>query len=116
MATLGDPLADLGMLLTYWDPLTEPVLGTRHAPTANPGLGTADDLAHRYAHTSGRDISGLSFYQALGYFKLAVIAEGIHQRYLAGKTVGPGFAAVGTAVPALIGQGLRTLEHRGSTP
>ena len=110
MATLGDPLADLGLLLTYWDPIAEPVLGVRHAPTANPGLGTADDLACWYAESSGRNVGDLRFYRALGYFKLAVIAEGIHQRYLAGDTVGSGFATVGQAVPALVDQGLRILR------
>ena len=109
MATLGDPLADLGLLQTYWDPVSEPVLGVRHAPSANAGFPTADGLAERYARASGRDIGDLRFYRALGYFKLAVIAEGIHQRYLAGGTVGEGFDTVGTAVPALLDAGLHIL-------
>ena len=105
MATLGDPLADLGLMLVYWDPVCAPVLGVRHAPTANPGFPTGAELAARY----GRDIGSLAFYRALGYFKLAVIAEGIHARHLAGQTVGPGFDAVGSAVPALVATGLDTL-------
>jgi aminoglycoside phosphotransferase (APT) family kinase protein len=109
MATLGDPLADLGLLQVYWDPATEPVLGVRHAPSANPGFGTADDIAHHYAIVTGRPVDNLAFYRALGYFKLAVIAEGIHQRYLAGKTVGDGFAMVGDAVPVLLDSGLEAL-------
>jgi aminoglycoside phosphotransferase (APT) family kinase protein len=111
MSTLGDPLADLGLLLVYWDPTCEPVLGVRHAPTANAGFPTGRELAERYAARSGRDISSLAFYQALGYLKLAVIAEGIHARYLAGQTVGSGFDAVGSAVPALLRAGLDTLRH-----
>lgn len=110
MSTLGDPLADLGLLQAYWDPVTQPVLGVRHAPSANPGFPTADQLAQRYAEVSGCDISGLTFYRALGYFKLAVIAEGIHRRHLAGATVGTGFESAGRAVRALIDAGLRTLE------
>ncbi|MEV6340486.1 phosphotransferase family protein [Nocardia vinacea] len=109
MATLGDPLADLGLLQAYWDPRCEPVLGVRHAPTANPGFGTADDLAQRYCCATRYDIDQLPFYRALGFFKLAVIAEGIHQRFLAGKTVGDGFAAVGSAVPDLLEAGLEIL-------
>ncbi|GAA4691537.1 phosphotransferase family protein [Phytohabitans rumicis] len=109
MATLGDPLADLGLMLVYWDPVCAPVLGVRHAPTANPGFPTGPELAARYAARSGRDLSRLSFYRALGYLKLAVIAEGIHARHLAGQTVGPGFDAVGSAVPALLDAGLDTL-------
>jgi aminoglycoside phosphotransferase (APT) family kinase protein len=106
MATLGDPLADLGMLLTYWDPVCEPVLGARHVPTANPGFPSGRELAERYAARSGRDLTALAFHRALGRFKLAVIAEGIHARYLAGQTVGTGFERVGSAVPALLHSGL----------
>jgi aminoglycoside phosphotransferase (APT) family kinase protein len=109
MATLGDPLADLGLLQVYWDDATESVLGVRHAPSANPGFGTADELAARYAERTGRRLDNLGFYRALGYFKLAVIAEGIHQRYLAGKTVGDGFATIGAAVPGLLDAGLAAL-------
>jgi aminoglycoside phosphotransferase (APT) family kinase protein len=109
MATLGDPLADLGMLLMYWDPVCEPVLGARHVPTANPGFLTGRELAERYATRSGRDIEALALYQALGCFKLAVTAEGIHARYRAGRTVGTGFELVGSAVPALLRSGLELL-------
>jgi len=114
MAALGDPLADLGLMLVYWDPVCEPVLGVRHAPTANAGFPTGLQLAARYAERSGRDISSLAFYQALGYLKLAVIAEGIHARHLAGRTVGQGFDAAGSAVPALLQAGLDMLATRGS--
>ncbi|MFH8572965.1 phosphotransferase family protein [Streptomyces sp. NPDC017993] len=110
MATLGDPLADLGLLLVYWDPACESVLGTRHVPTANPGFPTGRELAKRYAARSGRDLGALAFYQALGCFKLAVIAEGIHARFRAGQTVGPGFERVGSAVPALLRSGLELLS------
>lgn len=106
MAALGDPLADLGLLLVYWDPACEPVLGDGHVPAANPGFLSARELTERYARRSGRDVSALPFHRALGYFKLAVIAEGIHARHLAGRTVGPGFDRVGSAVPALLRSGL----------
>ncbi|WP_037357321.1 phosphotransferase family protein [Amycolatopsis orientalis] len=110
MATLGDPLADLGLLLVYWDPVSEPVLGARHAPSANPGFLSPEELAAAYASASGRSLADLEFYRALGYFKLAVIAEGIHQRHLAGETVGEGFDTVGEAVPALVRSGHHTLK------
>ncbi|MEV6235555.1 phosphotransferase family protein [Lentzea sp. NPDC051838] len=105
MAALGDPLTDLGLLLLYWDPVVTPVLGVRHVPSANTGFPPADDLAERYARRSGRDLSGLRFHQALACFKLAVIAEGIHARHLAGRTVGTGFDTVGSAVPDLLALG-----------
>lgn len=106
MATLGDPLADLGLLLVYWNPVTESVTGSRHAVAANPGFPVADAVAERYARRSGRDLADLGFYVAFGYLKLAVIAEGIHARYLAGETVGEGFDRVGAVVPDLVLAGL----------
>lgn len=67
-------------------------------------------LAESYARASGRYLGKLEFYLALGYLKIAVIAEGIHARYGAGKTVGNGFETVGTAVPGLAAAGLRIYE------
>lgn len=106
MAALGEPLADLGLLLVYWDPVCEPVFGGGHVPAANPGFLSARELTQRYAARSGRDVAALPFHLALGYFKLAVVAEGVHARHLAGSTVGPGFERVGSAVPALVRAGL----------
>ena len=106
MATLGDPLADLALLQVYWDPATAPVLGVRHAPSANDGFLSADEMAQRYQELTQRAVDDLSFYRALGYFKLAVIAEGIHQRFLSGHTVGSGFDTVGSAVGVLLDRGL----------
>ncbi|MET8852721.1 phosphotransferase family protein [Amycolatopsis sp. NPDC004625] len=109
MAALGDPLTDLGLLLVYWDPRVAPVLGVRHVPTAHPGFPAAADLAAQYATRSGRDLTDLAFYQALGWFKLAVIAEGIHARHRAGHSVGDGYDGVGPAVPRLVEAGLDLL-------
>src|SRR5205823_11256618 len=78
---------------------------TRHRRP--PGFAAADELDERYATLSGRPVDDLAFYRALGCFKLAVIAEGIHQRHQAGKTVGDGFDTVGEAVPALLERGLQ---------
>lgn len=110
MAALGDPLTDLGLLLVYWDPRVAPVLGVRHVPTAHPAFPAATDLAERYARGSGLDLAELRFYQALGWFKLAVIAEGIHARHRAGQSVGTGFDDVGAAVPELLDAGLALLS------
>lgn len=111
MATLGDPLADLGLTLVYRDPAFSSVLGGGAASAADRMPGR-DDLAQSYAQASGRDLGDLAFYLALGYFKIAVIAEGIHARHLAGKTVGEGFELVGTAVPRLVAAGLRAWGAR----
>jgi aminoglycoside phosphotransferase (APT) family kinase protein len=112
MATLGDPLADLGLHLVYRDPAFEPVLGGSAASTSDL-LPSVRDLAERYARSSGRDLAPLGFYLGLGYFKIAVIAEGIHARHLKGLTVGEGFETVGQAVPLLAAAGLRALSVRG---
>jgi aminoglycoside phosphotransferase (APT) family kinase protein len=108
MATLGDPLADLGLHLVYSDPAFAPVLAGE-APSTSDCLPPAADLAQRYARTSGRELAHLEFYLGLGYFKIAVIAEGIHARYLQGMTRGDGFDHVGEAVAPLADAGLRAL-------
>ena len=108
LATLGDPLADLGLHLVYSDPAFAPVLSGSAASTSDR-LPTAADLVERYAEVSGRDLGRLEFYLGLGYFKIAVIAEGIHARHRAGQTVGDGFGTVGSAVPGLLAAGLDLL-------
>jgi aminoglycoside phosphotransferase (APT) family kinase protein len=108
MATLGDPLADLALHLVYRDPAFEPVLGGS-AAAASDRLPSVHALAERYARVSGRDLGRLDFHLALGYLKIAVIAEGIHARHVQGLTVGRGFETVGDAVPLLAAGGLRAL-------
>ncbi|MEV0615263.1 phosphotransferase family protein [Nonomuraea sp. NPDC050404] len=112
MSTLGDPLADLGLTLTYWRDREEgqelPVSGD---VTAAPGFMNVREFAAHYSKTSGRDISDLGFYVAFGNFKLAVILEGIHARFRQGKTVGEGFDGIGAAVPSLIARAHRMLDQ-----
>jgi aminoglycoside phosphotransferase (APT) family kinase protein len=108
MATLGDPLADLGLHLVYTDPAFAPVLGGSSASTSDR-LPPVTDLAERYAVATGRDLSRLGFYLGLGYFKIAVIAEGIHARFKHGMTRGSGFETVGEAVAPLAAAGLRAV-------
>ncbi|MBB5953484.1 aminoglycoside phosphotransferase (APT) family kinase protein [Saccharothrix tamanrassetensis] len=106
MATLGDPLTDLGLLCVYWNGLgieDDPITGT---VSALPGFATADDLVQRYATRSGADVTGLGWYTAFAYFKLAVILEGIHFRFTTGKTVGAGFDRIGRLTLPLVRRGL----------
>jgi len=95
MATLGDPLADLGYTLIYWteagDPLPAGGIGTTSAFTASPGFFTRAEIIAAYAERSGRSVEAIDFYQVLALYKLAVISEGIYARYLQGKTLGDGF-------------------------
>ncbi|GAA0838703.1 phosphotransferase family protein [Streptosporangium amethystogenes subsp. fukuiense] len=111
MATLGDPLADLALHLVYRDPAIEPVLGGS-AAAVSERLPSTEALAERYARVSGRYLGRLEFYLALGYFKIAVIAEGIHARHARGLTVGQGFETAGAAVPRLAAGGLRAMTGR----
>jgi aminoglycoside phosphotransferase (APT) family kinase protein len=110
MATLGDPLGDLGLLVAYWDgPGTsdDPVVASI-GPGA--GLPPASALVERYAARSGRDVEALPWYVAFGFFKIAVILEGIHYRYVHGQTVGGGFDRIGEVVPGLVADGLAALR------
>jgi len=127
MATLGDPLADLGLTLVYWtDPGEEGWLTPGGSPagtggmstdaTASPGFLTRAEFAAEYARRTGRDISRIGYYMAFGYFKLAVVLEGIHARYLQRKTVGEGFEQEGPAVPLLIARAHEVLDAQPNRP
>jgi aminoglycoside phosphotransferase (APT) family kinase protein len=108
MATLGDPLTDIGLLVVYQDLAA---LGTSVMPMMTPQMGflTSQQMVQRYATASGRGLDSVDWYVALGCFKLAVVAEGIHKRHLAGKTVGAGFDQFGAAVPMLLSAALERL-------
>jgi aminoglycoside phosphotransferase (APT) family kinase protein len=107
MATLGDPLTDLGLLVVYqrMDRLHEGPMAS-----SAPGYPSETALLDRYAQVSGRSLSDLGFYIALGSFKLAVILEGIHYRYVHGQTVGEGFERIGSQVEPLVVSGLAALR------
>ena len=85
LCTLGDPLADVGQLMVYWAEPSDEVVPLTRAPTLAPGFPGRTELAERYAARSGRDISGLDFFVALAYWKLAAILEGVYARYSAGQ-------------------------------
>jgi aminoglycoside phosphotransferase (APT) family kinase protein len=109
MATLGDPMADLGLLLVYWDglgSLDNPIVD---AAGARAGFPSGDSLARWYAERTDLDLTDLRWYVAFGYYKLAVILEGIHYRYVCGQTVGDGFDRVGAVVEPLVQMGLDSL-------
>jgi aminoglycoside phosphotransferase (APT) family kinase protein len=109
MATVADPLTDLGLLLVY-QRMGE--LGGEPMASAAPGYPSEDALLQRYAARSGRDLGELGFHVALASFKLAVIAEGIHFRHLHGQTVGAGFEHFGRMVAPLVVCGLAALQER----
>ncbi|MQY13234.1 hypothetical protein SRB5_33770 [Streptomyces sp. RB5] len=110
MSTLGDPLSDLGLLAMYSAREAGPGAAISNTGQA-PGHPAVADMIERYAARSGRDVSSIAWYCAFAYFKLAVIAEGIHYRFTLGQTVGAGFAGIGAMVPLLIERGLTTLQE-----
>jgi len=85
LCTLGDPLADVGMLLVYWGDPDDELFPLFAPATIAPGFPTRDEVRERYAERSGRDLSLIDFYVALGLWKLAIILEGVYARYSAGQ-------------------------------
>jgi aminoglycoside phosphotransferase (APT) family kinase protein len=111
MATLGDPLTDVALLLAYRGIAADDDSGAvADAPSA-PGFLSTREMLDRYADNSDRDLSTMHFYTALAYFKLGVILEGIHYRYIQGQTVGAGFEQVGGLVGPIIEAGQRAFEE-----
>jgi aminoglycoside phosphotransferase (APT) family kinase protein len=83
LCTLGDPLADVGLLAVYWnDPDEGSALVT--SPTSTEGFPRRQQVLDAYAAESGRDLSQIDYYVALGFWKLACIVEGVYARYLGG--------------------------------
>jgi aminoglycoside phosphotransferase (APT) family kinase protein len=89
ICTLGDPVADLGLLLVYWAEPSDPtanVLGV--SPTTAQGFESRDQVLRAYASHSDLDLSHVAYYQAFGYWKLACIMQGVYARYSAGAAGG----------------------------
>ena len=113
MATIGDPLMDLGTSLAYWVEAGDaPVFRSLGlGVTSLPGSVTRAELVRAYGEASGRDVSDAPFYYAFGLFKVAVIAQQIYARHVQGLTADPRFGGLGTVVAAL-GASARELTER----
>jgi aminoglycoside phosphotransferase (APT) family kinase protein len=85
MATVGDPLVDLGLILCYWSQPSDPG-GTKASLTSQPGWFTRDELIGRYAERTGRDLSLINYYEVFALFKLAVVLQQIYVRFHRGQT------------------------------
>ena len=101
MATLGDPLADLGYLMMFWPEAGEPQIGGLAQPTQEAGFPSRDELIARYEQRTGFSMTDLTFYRTLALWKLAILTEGLYKRYLAGKADSDWFAVLETAVPQM---------------
>jgi aminoglycoside phosphotransferase (APT) family kinase protein len=104
MATVGDPLADLGLTLCYWVWAEAPQLRARgvSALTSQPGWYTRDQFVQRYTERTGRDVSHISYYEVLGMFKLAVILQQIYYRFKRGQTQDTRFQDFGERIRGLV--------------
>jgi aminoglycoside phosphotransferase (APT) family kinase protein len=114
LCTLGDPLADVGLLMVYWNDPDDEGSALLATPTAVEGFPRRKELVERYAAASSRDLSGLDYYVAFGYWKLACILEGVYSRY-AGGVMGSSDGVEGfeRQVRALAERAAATAEQAG---
>ena len=104
LATVGDPLMDLGSALAYWvDSDDEPNFASlRRQPSQLPGMPTRNEFIAKYLELSGRKCDDFTFYEVFGLFRLSVIIQQIWARYRAGQTSNPAFKGFGVGVNILI--------------
>ncbi|MEV6659698.1 phosphotransferase family protein [Nocardia fluminea] len=117
LATIGHPLADLGLFAVHWADLPElpdsPLAGGVRAAA---GFTPLPDLIDRYATRTGTDLTDLPWCTAFGYFKAAAILEGLHYRHLPGSAIAADTARAGEFVRPLAAQGLAELAQSGTSP
>jgi len=112
MATVGDPLMDLGTSLAYWvEADDDPILQTVAGPTGLPGNLTRAEVVEYYAEQSGRDLADVLFYYVYGCFKVAVIGQQIYYRFVQGHTRDPRFAGLIHLIRAIGKEVDRALEQ-----
>jgi aminoglycoside phosphotransferase (APT) family kinase protein len=114
LCTVGDPLADVGLMLAYWNELGA-AAGRPHALFREPVtevdcFPTAGELAEEYARVSGRSLEALPFWVAFAYWKVAVIVEGVYRRWLNDPDNGSGAGELQPAVARLAGLAAETLD------
>lgn len=117
MATLGDPLMDLGCAMAYWvEAADNPELKLlRQLPTHLPGMWTRQRMVSYYAEKTGTDVSQFEFYYVFGLFRLAVIVQQIWYRYVEGSRKHPAFKQFGELAARLIDQASRVITEREQT-
>jgi aminoglycoside phosphotransferase (APT) family kinase protein len=116
MSTLGDPLADLGWMATFWleeDEGGDDVFADLNRVTRQPGFPSRAELISRYESATHRDASALDWYRALAIWKLAILLEGSYARHLAGATDDPFFARMERDVPVLAQRALEIARGAG---
>jgi len=112
MATLGDPLADLGWVMAFWGPTGDPPepepKGSNHI-TAQPGFLSREEMCARYEEKTGRTMQHFAFYHCLAVWKLAIILEGLYRHYLEGTASNPKANEFEWQVPQLVDRAHRII-------
>jgi aminoglycoside phosphotransferase (APT) family kinase protein len=113
MATIGDPLMDLGASMAYWVDRDDPpgLQAIRLVPTTQPGALSRSEVVERYLQGTGLALDDFTFYHVYGLFRLAGIAQQIYYRFFHGQTTDPRFGRLGRAVHVLEEVARRTLLH-----
>ncbi|NOT54540.1 MAG: phosphotransferase family protein [Deltaproteobacteria bacterium] len=112
MATLGDPLADLGWVMTYWGPTgdpPEPEPKESNHITSQPGFHSREELVARYEEKTGRTMKHFAFYHCLAVWKLAIILEGLYRHYIEGTASNPKANEFEWKVPQLVDRAHRIM-------
>ena len=115
MCTVGDPLVDLGIALCYWAQKGDPEARRESISpvTTGPGWMTREELAERYAEQTGRDVTGIAFYEVFALFKVAVVLQQIYYRFVKGQTHDERFKDFDRRVAGLARAAWELAEHSG---
>jgi aminoglycoside phosphotransferase (APT) family kinase protein len=115
MCTVGDPLVDVGIFLCYWAQKDDPEARRESISpvTTEPGWMTRDEITERYAMTTGRDLSGIAFYEVFALFKVAVVLQQIYFRFVRGQTRDERFKDFDRRVAGLACAALELAERSG---
>jgi aminoglycoside phosphotransferase (APT) family kinase protein len=102
MCSVGDPLIDLGLFLTYWTMTGGDRRSSLRAVTNGPGWMTRDEIVEHYRSQTGHDLSQINFYETFASFKIAVVVQQIYFRYVRGQTQDERFRNLDVLVRVLI--------------
>ena len=111
MCTVGDPLIDLGLFLTYWTMKGGNQQSTLRAVTNGPGWMTREEIIEQYQSMTGRDVSQIVFYETFANFKVAVVVQQIYFRYARGQTRDERFRRLNALVKELIQTASQTAQR-----
>jgi aminoglycoside phosphotransferase (APT) family kinase protein len=110
MCSVGDPLIDVGLVLTYWTMKGSGQSASLRAVTHGDGWFSREQIIQRYAETTGRDVSHINFYEAFARFKVAVVIQQIYFRFVQGQTKDERFRNLDVLVKELANDAWETAQ------